>query len=131
MLHTIGGCGLGIGMSWSSAWIGWVVSPGSMAIDDSDEIRQPGSSTPSTTGSTAGCTGTCSNSRAVGEQVVDADGVVALEVVGGRHDAELVLEAVEVVDQRVDEVEVDGVGDDRVALLGDLVRRVVACGSDA
>ena len=57
VLHTIGGCGLGSGISWSSAWIGWVVSPGSMAIDDSDDTRQPGSSTPSTIGSTVGCTG--------------------------------------------------------------------------
>jgi hypothetical protein len=41
VLHTVGGCGFGIGMSWSSAWIGWGVSPGQMAIDDSDEMRQP------------------------------------------------------------------------------------------
>ena len=27
VLHTVGGCGLGIGMSWSSAWIGCGVSP--------------------------------------------------------------------------------------------------------
>ena len=57
VLHTVGGCGFGMGMSWSSAWMGWGVSPSQMAIDDSDEIRQPGSSTPSTTGSTFGCTG--------------------------------------------------------------------------
>ena len=57
VLHTIGGWGLGRGMSWSSAWMGWAVSPGSMAIDDSDDTRQPGSSTPSTMGSTAGWTG--------------------------------------------------------------------------
>ena len=57
VLHTVGGWGFGIGMSWSSAWIGWAVSPGSMPIDDSDEIRQPGSSTASTTGRTSGCTG--------------------------------------------------------------------------
>ena len=58
VLHTVGGCGLGIGISWSSAWIGWAVSPGWMAIDDSDDTRQPGSSTRSTTGSTSACTGT-------------------------------------------------------------------------
>ena len=57
-LHTVGGCGFGIGMSWSSAWIGCAISPGRMSIDDSDEIRQPGSSTPSTIGSTCSCTGT-------------------------------------------------------------------------
>ncbi len=57
VLHTVGGCGLGIGMSWSSAWMGWGVSPSQMAIDDSDEMRQPSSSTPSTTGRTFGWTG--------------------------------------------------------------------------
>ena len=62
VLQTVGGWGLGIGMSWSSAWIGWAVSPASMAIDESDEIRQPRSSTPSTTGSTVGCTGIRANS---------------------------------------------------------------------
>ena len=63
VLQTVGGCGFGIGMSWSSAWIGCAVSPGSMAIDDSDEMRQPRSSTPSTTGSTRSWTGTRSNTR--------------------------------------------------------------------
>ena len=44
----------------------------------------------------------------------------------GRHDAELALEAVEVVVQLVDQVGLDGVLDDRVALLGDLVQLVHA-----
>ena len=57
MLHTVAGCGFGSGMTWSSAWIGWAVSPGSMAIDESDEISSPGSRTPSTTGRIAGWTG--------------------------------------------------------------------------
>ena len=58
LLHTTAGCGLGSGMIWSSAWIGWGVSSGPMAIDDSDDSRHPGSSTPSISGSTLGCTGT-------------------------------------------------------------------------
>ena len=58
-LHTVATCGFGSGMIWSSAWIGCSVSPGPMAIDDSELTRQPASSTPSTTGSTAGWTGTC------------------------------------------------------------------------
>ena len=37
------------------------VSPAQMAIEDSDEMRQPGSSTPSTTGSMFWCTGMRSN----------------------------------------------------------------------
>ena len=53
------------------------------------------------------------------QQVVDADGLRALEVVAGRHDAEVDLEAVQLVDELVDEVGLDGVLDDRVALLGD------------
>jgi len=60
VLHTTGGWGFGMGINWSSAWIGCAVSPGSMAMDDSDETRQPRSSTPSTTGSTFGCTGMAS-----------------------------------------------------------------------
>ena len=58
LLQTVGTWGLGIGMSWSSAWIGWAISPGSMAIDDSDDTRQPSSRTPSTIGSTERWTGT-------------------------------------------------------------------------
>ena len=46
--------------------------------------------------------------------------VLALEVVVGRLDAEVALEPVEVVGERVDEVGLDRVLDDRVALLGDL-----------
>ena len=63
VLHTVGGWGFGIGMSWSSAWMGCGVSPPQMAIDESDEMRHPRSSTASTTGRTFGCTGTCSNTR--------------------------------------------------------------------
>ena len=57
-LQTVGACGFASGMSWSSAWIGCAVSPGWIRIEDSDEMRQPGSSTPSTIGSTWSCTGT-------------------------------------------------------------------------
>ena len=57
-LHTVGTCGLAIGMSWSSAWIGCSVSPGRILIELNDEMRQPGSSTRSTIGRTLGCTGT-------------------------------------------------------------------------
>ena len=57
VLQMIGTCGRVSGMSWSSAWIGWACSSGPMAMEESDEISRPGSSTPSTTGSTSGCTG--------------------------------------------------------------------------
>jgi hypothetical protein len=60
VLHTTGGWGFGTGMSWSSAWMGCGVSSGPMAIDDSDDSRQPWSRTPSTIGRTLGCVGTCS-----------------------------------------------------------------------
>ena len=60
VLQTIGRWGLSRGMSWSSAWIGWAVSPGPIAIEESDETRQPSSSTPSTIGSTFGSTGIAS-----------------------------------------------------------------------
>jgi hypothetical protein len=45
VLQTVGTCGLGIGISWSSAWMGWARSPGSIEIDESDETRQPASRT--------------------------------------------------------------------------------------
>ena len=48
VLQTVAGWGLGSGMTWSSAWIGWAVSPGPMAIEESDDTSSPGSSTPST-----------------------------------------------------------------------------------
>ena len=38
--------GLGRGMTWSSAWIGWAVSPGPMAMEESDDTSRPRSSTP-------------------------------------------------------------------------------------
>ena len=62
-LHTVGTCGFGIGRSWSSAWIGCAISPGRIVIELNDEMRQPGSSTPSTSGSTLACTGTRSQTR--------------------------------------------------------------------
>ncbi len=58
-LHTVGACGFASGMSWSSAWMGCAVSPGWMRIDESEDTRQPASSTPSTIGSTWSWTGTC------------------------------------------------------------------------
>ena len=58
VLHTVGGCGFGMGMSWSSAWIGCAVSPDRMAIDDSEEMRQPRSSTPRPREARCGWTGT-------------------------------------------------------------------------
>ena len=121
VLHTTGTCGLGSGTSWSSAWMGWACSPGSIAIDESDDTRHPGSSTPSTMGSTSGWTGMRCVELAVGQQVVDAHGVVALEAVGRRHRAEVVLEPQQVVGEGVEQVGLDGVGNDRVAQLGDAV----------
>ena len=57
VLQMIGMWGRVSGITWSSAWIGCARSPGPMAIEDSEEIRAPGSRTPSTTGSTSGWTG--------------------------------------------------------------------------
>ena len=57
VLQTIGTCGRGNGISWSSACIGCGFSSPQMAIDDSDDTRQPGSRTRSTIGSTFSCTG--------------------------------------------------------------------------
>ena len=57
--------------------------------------------------------------RPAGQQVVDAHGVGAFEAVGRGRGAQLALEPGQVLDQRVDLVGVDGVGQDRVALLGD------------
>ena len=62
VLQTVGTCGRASGMTWSSAWIGCAVSPGPIAMELSDETRQPASSTPSTIGRTAGSTGMASNS---------------------------------------------------------------------
>ena len=62
VLQTVGAWGLSSGITWSSAWMGWAVSSGRIGIEESDEIRQPGSRTPSTTGSTAGWTASSSQS---------------------------------------------------------------------
>ncbi len=99
VLQTVAGCGFGSGMTWSSAWMGWAVSSGPMAMEDSEETRRPGSRTRSQMGRTAGWTGICSKRRAVGQQVVDAGRAGALEGVVGRDDAEVALEPVEVVEQ--------------------------------
>ena len=55
-----------------------------MAIEESEEISSPGSSTPSTTGRTFGCTGIFSKVGAVDEQVVDPRRPQSLEEVVGR-----------------------------------------------
>src|SRR6185503_20169058 len=88
-LQTVGGCGLGIGMSWSSAWIGCADSPGSIEIEDAVER----------------------------EEVVDPERVVALEGIGGGFDGEEALESFELSAERIDELGLDRVGDDRVPLL--------------
>jgi len=54
------------------------------------------------------------------EEVVDPDRSQSFEPVVRRHDAQLDLEAQEVLIERVDQLLVDGVGDNRVALLVDL-----------
>ncbi len=61
VLHTVGGWGLGSGMTWSSAWIGWGGSPGPMAMEEREDTSRPWSSTRSQMGRTAGWTGICSN----------------------------------------------------------------------
>ena len=57
VLQMIGGWGLGIGTNWSSEWMGCADSSGPMAIEDSEEMRSPGSRTRSTIGSTFGWIG--------------------------------------------------------------------------
>src|SRR5713101_9280504 len=54
-----------------------------------------------------------------GQQVVDPPGVLALEGVGRRHSPELGLQSTEVNGQVIDQVGLDSVGDDGVAVLGD------------
>ena len=122
VLQTVGGCGFGIGMSWSSAWIGCAVSPGSMAIDDSDEMRQPRSSTPSTTGSTRGV------HRAPARTPGRGPAGCRCGPCGGPRSRCRRARAPRsrssrsrVVAQLVEEGGLDGVRDDRVALLGDLL----------
>src|ERR1700722_18982586 len=36
VLHTVGGCGLGRGITWWSAWMGWEDSSGPMAMAESE-----------------------------------------------------------------------------------------------
>ena len=120
-LQTVGGCGFGSGMSWSSAWIGCAISPGRMSIDDSDEIRQ------------AGIEHAVDDRQHVlvhrnplpdaveGEQVVDPQRLVALERVRRGLDLEELLEADQRVVELVDQAGLDGVLDDRVALLVDFL----------
>ena len=57
--------------------------------------------------------------RAVHEEVVDAQRLGTLELIGRRLDLELAYQAIEVVDQSVDQVGLDGVLHDRVPDLGD------------
>ena len=56
---------------------------------------------------------------AVGQKVVDAHGAGPFEGVAGREDTELPFQSGEVVEQRVDQIGVDGALDDRVALFAD------------
>ena len=76
VLHTVGGCGFGIGMSWSSAWIGC----GGLARVDGDRRQRRdrgsrGRARPRRSAARWGAPGCCSYSVAVREQVVDAHGV--------------------------------------------------------
>ena len=61
---------------------------------------------------------------AVDQQVVDAHRAPALEAIGRRRDVELALEPLEIGDQRVDEVGLDGVLDDASSRRGRSSRRV-------
>ena len=56
---------------------------------------------------------------ALGEHVEDALGVEALEIVHAVGDLEVVLNALDLVDERITKIVIDGVGDNHVALLFD------------
>jgi hypothetical protein len=115
-LQTKAGCGFGIGMIWSSAWIGWAIWPGSMAIEAREEIRHWGPSTASISGRDGGMDRHLGEHLAQGQQVVDADGVVALERVHRRLRAEVAFEALDGFEEFRHQVRGDGVLDDGVAV---------------
>ena len=83
-------------MSWSSAWIGCGVSPGQIAIDDSDDTRQPRVEHALDDRQHVRVHGDALVQLAVHEQVVDAHGAGALEGVARGTDVELALEALEI-----------------------------------
>jgi len=90
-----------------------------MAIDDSDETRQPSSSTPSDHGEHVRVDRDPLVELAEREQVVDADGLRALEAVVGRRDPVEALEPDEIVGQRIPQLGLDDALEDRVPVAGD------------
>ena len=120
MLQTVGGWGFGMGMSWSSAWMGWAVSPGQDVDRAQRGDEASGVEHAFDHGQHVGVHGHLLPPLAVDEEVVDAKGGETLEPVLGGLDGEPLVQLVEVVEESVDEVEGDGVADDREALLGDL-----------
>ena len=97
VLHTTGGW-VGSGMSWSSAWSGWSVSPGSMRIDDRLDSRQPGREPPRPRrGRRMDRDGL--PRRTVTQQVVRPPGPGAFEVVVGGNDPVLGLDPAQVVEE--------------------------------
>ena len=119
-LQTVGTCGFASGMSWSSAWIGCAVSPGRILIEDSDEMRQPGIEHALDDRQHARVHRHPLPDLAEREQVVDAQRVLAFERVVGRLDLEERLEVGERLRERVDQLGLDRVLDDRVAVALDV-----------
>ena len=96
-----------------------------MLIEDSDETRQPSSSTPDD-GQDLRVHGDLLVERAVHEQVVDAHRPRALEGIAGRLHVVLLLQAQEVVGKRGHQLGLDDAFGDRVAVPRDPVEMVLA-----
>ena len=116
-LQTVATCGFANGWAWSSAWIGWAVSPGASEIDASEETQALAAQDPLDQFEHLRLHGHLLPDLAVGQQVVRAGGAVALEAVVVRRPTEVAVETVHVGDERIDQVVVDEALDDGEALL--------------
>ncbi len=94
-LMVIGMCGRGSGINCVSSWIGCASWPGPSTSEQNDDNRHSLSSTRSTTGSTFSCSGDFAEHIVIGEEVVDADGLEALERGSGGAEMMLALDALQ------------------------------------